>query len=157
MRGGEEQVRANDLFRACISNFSNDAARSKTHENKTSGGDALEQLREAFAQEGVELEAIQYCWDELPQHQLRAAVALDTVMESRRQGYARARLSLRAMREVSESRLIDCPLGGQKHRDLQHCWGISQRWTGPAWRTETQGPSTLLGNIAKVDRTPWYT
>ncbi|KAL7933136.1 hypothetical protein V8C35DRAFT_280972 [Trichoderma chlorosporum] len=51
----EEQVRASDLFRACISNFSNDAARSRTHENKASGGDASEQLREAFAQEGVEL------------------------------------------------------------------------------------------------------
>ncbi|PKK53649.1 hypothetical protein CI102_960 [Trichoderma harzianum] len=51
----EEQFRPNDLFRACFANFSNDTAKSKPHEEKAAKGDALEQLREAFAQEGVEL------------------------------------------------------------------------------------------------------
>ncbi|KAL5092879.1 hypothetical protein Trisim1_000611 [Trichoderma cf. simile WF8] len=51
----EEQLRPNDLFRACFANFSNDVAKSKPHEEKAAKGDALEQLREAFAQEGVEL------------------------------------------------------------------------------------------------------
>ncbi|KAL6828925.1 hypothetical protein J3E69DRAFT_224641 [Trichoderma sp. SZMC 28015] len=51
----EEQLRPNDLFRACFANFSNDTAKSKPHEEKPARGDALEQLREAFAQEGVEL------------------------------------------------------------------------------------------------------
>ncbi|KAL7904855.1 hypothetical protein GGI35DRAFT_188652 [Trichoderma velutinum] len=51
----EEQLRPNDLFRACFANFGNDAAKSKSHEEKAARADALEQLREAFAQEGVEL------------------------------------------------------------------------------------------------------
>lgn len=51
----EEQLRPNDLFRACFANFGNDAPKSKSHEEKAAKGDALEQLREAFAQEGVEL------------------------------------------------------------------------------------------------------
>ncbi|KAK4067343.1 uncharacterized protein Triagg1_7786 [Trichoderma aggressivum f. europaeum] len=51
----EEQLRPNDLFRACFANFSNDSAKSKAHEEKAATGDALEHLREAFAQEGVEL------------------------------------------------------------------------------------------------------
>ncbi|KAL6815325.1 hypothetical protein GGI42DRAFT_105633 [Trichoderma sp. SZMC 28013] len=51
----EEQLRPSDLFRACFADFSNDTAKSKAHEEKAAKGDALEHLREAFAQEGVEL------------------------------------------------------------------------------------------------------
>ncbi|RFU78644.1 flavo [Trichoderma arundinaceum] len=53
----DEQLRPNDLYRACFATFSNDAAESRAQEDKAAEGDALAQLREAFAQEGVELHA----------------------------------------------------------------------------------------------------
>ncbi|UKZ48387.1 hypothetical protein TrVGV298_002610 [Trichoderma virens] len=51
----EDQFCPNSLYRACYTNFSNDTARSKPIEGNNAGGDVLEQLREAFAREGVEL------------------------------------------------------------------------------------------------------
>ncbi|KAL6874285.1 hypothetical protein HDV57DRAFT_524077 [Trichoderma longibrachiatum] len=51
----DEQLRSNDLYRACFSTFSNDAIKSKAQEQKAAEADSLEQLKEAFAQEGVEL------------------------------------------------------------------------------------------------------
>ncbi|KAL7949317.1 hypothetical protein V8C42DRAFT_341291 [Trichoderma barbatum] len=52
----EEQHHPHDiLFRACLANISNNSARHRVQEDKPAGGDALTQLREAFAQDGVKL------------------------------------------------------------------------------------------------------
>ncbi|TFB06616.1 hypothetical protein CCMA1212_001273 [Trichoderma ghanense] len=51
----DEQLRHNDLYRACFATFSNDAIKSKAQEQKIAEAGLLEQLKEAFAQEGVEL------------------------------------------------------------------------------------------------------
>ncbi|OTA01743.1 hypothetical protein A9Z42_0020930 [Trichoderma parareesei] len=51
----DEQLRPTDLYRACFATFSNDAIKGKAQEEEVAEADSLEQLKEAFAQEGVEL------------------------------------------------------------------------------------------------------
>ncbi|KAH0492090.1 hypothetical protein TgHK011_007057 [Trichoderma gracile] len=51
----DEQLQPNDLYRACFATFSNDENKSKAQQQKSAGEDSLEQLKEAFAQEGVGL------------------------------------------------------------------------------------------------------
>ncbi|KAL6860838.1 hypothetical protein J3F83DRAFT_302614 [Trichoderma novae-zelandiae] len=51
----EQQLRPNDLYRVCFATFSNDVNKSKAQEQRAPEADLSEQLKEAFAQEGVDL------------------------------------------------------------------------------------------------------
>lgn len=44
----DEQLRSNDLYRACFSTFSNDAIKSKAQEQKAAEADSLEQLKGSY-------------------------------------------------------------------------------------------------------------